>query len=278
MKRGKGVFKKAAIAAFALFAGLGFFLKEAPASDSIKMRIVVVNPSDTKTQVKNIKNYLPKEVKVEDVQDPGGLGIEYDPEQGMFYVQKEVELAPLETKTFEIVVRDVWFIPDAELSTLKNQVEHVLKALEGSRFYDEADLISKTIYGRLEEILRTQNDNTVTRQQHIAHYRNNLKTLDAVKADVARLEKLLVAVGGPPNLELIEESDINLKAPSSKTTWVIIFVVLIFIAILSLTFYFTWHRQAKITENIFSKEKDNSFSEFKGSSGEEPREKGPPGR
>ena len=69
-----------------------------------------------------------------------------------------------------------------------------------------------------------------------------------------------------PHLELIEKSDINLKSPSSKTTWIVIFIVLIFIGILSATFYFTWMRQASLTENIFTKEKDSSFSEFKPSS------------
>ncbi len=267
--------KKAACVAFVLFAGLALSLKAASAETGIKMRIVIVNPSDTKTQIKLIKNYLPKEVKVEDVQDSGGLNVEYDPEQGMFYVHKEVELAPLETKAFEIVIKDVWYVAEDQLKTAKGQVERVLKALDGTRFYEEADLIAKTIYGRIDEILTTQNDQTVTRQQHIANYRSNLKTFDAVKDDIARLEKILVAVGGPPNIDLIEESDINLKAPSSKTTWIIIFVVLVFIAILSVTFYFTWHRQAKITENIFSREKDNSFSEFKGRDDKTPEKGGP---
>jgi hypothetical protein len=74
----------------------------------------------------------------------------------------------------------------------------------------------------------------------------------------------------------LENSKIDLKAPTTKTTWVIIFAVVVFISILGATFYFTWQRQAKITENIFTREKDMSFADFK--KGSEPggeQKKGP---
>ena len=138
-----------------------------------------------------------------------------------------------------------------------------MERLKNTAYFNQADLIAKGILNRLGDVEKNQNDLGASKLQKIAYYRDNEKVLEQIKEDLGKLEKLLVAVGGPPNLELIEKSDINLKSPSSKTTWIVIFIVLIFIGILSSTFYFTWMRQASLTENIFTKEKENSFAEFK---------------
>jgi hypothetical protein len=115
----------------------------------------------------------------------------------------------------------------------------------------------------LDTILKNHNDATVNRQQHIAFYRDNVNTLSAVKDDLEKLEKLVSKVGGSPDLDVIEKSDVNLKSPTAKTTWIVIFIILIFIGILAAAFYFTWQGQARVTENIFTKEKEASFAEFK---------------
>jgi hypothetical protein len=234
------------------------------AAGTVRMRMVIVNPSSTKTQTTNIKNYLPKEVTLKDIVDNGGLDVEYDEEKEMLYVHKTVELAPSETKTFEIVLNDVWNIPEDRLASYRDRTERTLKKLEESPYFEQADLLAKTILGRLDEVLRTQNDPNATRQQHIAHYRDNLRVLEGVVADLDRLEKLLVTAGGPPNIELMENTEANLKSPTTKTTWVIIFTILIFISILGGAFYFTWQGQTKVTENIFTRESDAAFSDLKG--------------
>lgn len=248
--------------AMALFAASALAADAAAAT--VKMRMVVVNPSTTKTQTKLVKNYLPKEVTLKDVIDDGGLEVDYDAEQGMLFVTKEIELAPSETKTFEIVLNDVWMVGDHKMEPLKKRTEITLKKLEDSPYFAQADLLAKTILGRLEEIVRTQSDQSVSRQQHIAYYRDNLKVLESVAADVERLEKLLVTAGGPPNVELLENTDAHLKSPNTKTTWILIFIILIFISILGGAFYFTWQGQARVTENIFTREKDVTFSDLKG--------------
>ncbi len=242
---------------------------------TVKMRVVVVNPSLTKTQTKTVKNYLPKEVDLKDIDDAGGMEVDFDPEQGMLYAyKKDVELAPGETKIFEVLMGDVWMIPEEKLEALRKRTEGILDKLKDTSFYDQAAVFGKTIYERLDEILKTQNDENVTRTQHIAYYRDNLETLELIQADIEKLEKLLVTAGGTPSLDVIEEADVNVNAPSSKTTWIIIFIVLIFILVLGGAFYLTWQGQATLTQNIFSKEKDASFSEFKDS----PTSGGPPSK
>lgn len=208
---------------------------------TMKMRVVVVNPSKTKAQTKTVKTFFPKEITLKDVKDPGGLDIDYDESQGLLFAFKEnVELAPSETKTFEIVMEDVWNVPDEQLSLYKEKTDRIMKRLKGTAYFTQADLLAKTVYGRLDEIKKTQTDTTAPKQQHIAYYRDNVKSLEGVKADLDKLEKILVTVGGAPNIELLEKSELELKSPSAKTTWIIIFGILIFIGVLSGTFYFTW--------------------------------------
>ena len=164
---------------------------------------------------------------------------------------------------------------DLLFSFAKEILSRIVISVEGVRSepkLPEGVRSQEQFMARLEEIAASQSDPNASKQQHIAAYRENVKILDSVKEDIERLEKMLTAVGGPPAPELLEKTEINLKSPNTRTTWVIIFVVLIFVGILSLTFYFTWHRQASITENIFSKEKDSSFKEFKGGGDKEKKE------
>lgn len=246
---------------FFLLSSLGLSSLDAA---TIKMRIVVVNPSETKTQTKSIKNYLPKEITMKDIKDPGELEIEYDESQGMFYAFKnDIQLAPGETKSYELVMDDVFMVSEDTLKGIRGRTDHLMGQFKDKPYFDQADAIAKSIYSRLDGISKTQNDTTVNRQQHIAYYRDNLGTLSAVKDDLEKLEKLVSKVGGSPDLDLIEKSDVNLKSPTAKTTWIVIFSILIFIAILAGAFYFTWQGQARVTENIFTKEKEASFSEFK---------------
>lgn len=238
---------------------------------TLKLRLTVVNPKDDKTQSKVIKTYLPRELQEKDVVDAGGLEVKYDQDKGQFYVTRDVVLEPSEVKTFEVVVNDVWAVPPPKLEEPRKLTERILEHFKDTTFYEQANFIAVSIYTRLDQILAKQNDQTVSREQHIAFYRENIGVLDTVQADIDRLQKLLVTAGGPPNLDLIEESDAALKNPTSKTTWVLIFIILIFIAILGGAFYFTWQGQAKVTENIFSREKELTFPDVKN---EQPKKTG----
>jgi hypothetical protein len=226
------------------------------------MRIVIVNPSPTKTQEKEIKSYLPKEITLKDVKDNGGLEIEFDDAQSLLYVYKKIELAPSEMKSFELVLDDVWLVADQKLTDLRKRTDRIMEKLKDSSYFEQASLIAKTVYGRLDTITLSQADPNISRQQHIAYYRDNLKIIEAIIEDLDRLEKILVTTGGPPNVELMENTDVNLKSPTTKTTWIVIFIILIFITILAAAFYFTWQGQARVTENIFTREKDATFSDF----------------
>lgn len=242
---------------FFIFSFIGAEMAEAA---TVTFRYSAVNPSAAKTQKISIKKYLPGEVTPADIVDLGGLEIEYDESKSLYYVYKDnVELAPKEIRNFEVEVNDVWMVPDYELSELKGRTDAILAHLEGTEFYAKAKEIANTIYPRVEEIQKTQLDDTISRPRHIGVYRQNLITMKEIKDDIASMEKILVTAGGPPAPEMLAESKIKAEAPTKTMTWIVIFVIIIFLGLLGGVMFFTWHHQSRITKETLSASRNAAF-------------------
>lgn len=229
--------------------------------DNVTLRVTTVNPSKTKTQLVPVKIDLPEEVTSRDVVEMSGLSLEYDSSRGIYYVfNNGVELAPQETRIFEIEIKDVWRIPDHRLNEVSNRTRELLGLLEGNERFPDAEEISKSIESKLNEIKTTQRDEAVSRSTHIGIYRTNLKVMDELKSDVERIERMIVSVPGPPVPEIVEDLEVpKTEAPSMATTWIVIFIIITFIGLLSGIFFFTWNRQEKITESLFTQRTDTAF-------------------
>lgn len=244
------------------------FGQEKP-KEPIEMSVVVVNPSDTKTQTVPIKMYLPQEVTPDAIVDTAGLDVEFDSEKSMYYVYKEaVELKPAETKTFDVEIRDVWIIPQEQLDSLGAQARSIIRRLEGSEFYDSAQRLGKTIDKTLETVAVTQNDEAVSRKSHIGIYRNNLRIIDQIKEDIERLEKQLTIASALPKPDVLEQSELKTESPTKSTSWMIIFIIMLFIGMLAGVFFFTWQTQAHATKNLIADARKSSFPD-RGDSEEE---------
>ena len=216
--------------------------------EPMTLRVVAVNPSAEKNRTVPIRIDLPQEVKPSDILDHEGLEVDYDTDRSLYYVHKEgVALAPKQTKVFQVVVRDLWFIPDAQLDGLKAQAQLILRRLEKNEYYESAKQLSDSIVARLTDIQTGQADETVGRRQRIGAYRRNLLALQEIKDDLERMEKLLSFAGGPPVPQMLEESPLKSDAPSTTTTWLVIFLITMFMALLAGQFFFTWHRRVKST-------------------------------
>ena len=217
--------------------------------DPVILRVVTVNPSEGKTQETPIRIDLPAEVTPKDVIDAGDLKVEYDEDRRIYYVFKEkVSLAPTETRVFEVVVKDLWFVPQEKMDNLKNYTQMVLGRLEKTQYADSAHKMADSIFARLSEIETVQNDESLGRKARIGNFRHHTQTLAEIKEDLARMEKLLTFTGGPPVPEMLEESKLKSDAPSRTTTWAVIFLILIFLGLLGGQFFFTWQRKAKMTQ------------------------------
>ena len=220
----------------------------APQREPVTMRVVAVNPSSEKSRTVPVRIDLPQEIKPSDILNQGELEVEFDTERSLYYMHKDnVELGPKQTKVFELVVQDVWFIPDEELEGLKGHTSLMLQRLAESEYYPFAKQLSASILQRLGDIQQMQADETIGRKQRIGAFRTNTQTLKVVKEDLTRMEKLLSFTGGPPVPEMLEESPLKSDAPSTTTTWLVIFLVITFMGLLAGQFFFTWQRRLKMT-------------------------------
>jgi hypothetical protein len=228
---------------------------------SVRFKIVAFNPSKLRPQKVSIKNYLPEEAKPKDVLDLGGLELEYDSQKSIYYVYRDgVELSPGEMRVFDVEVEDIWFVSQSVLSDLKERTETILGKLEGSAYYDRAKEIADTIYPRLEEIVTGQNDESVSRETHIGIYRQNLQVIERIKEDIAKLEKTLATAGGPLAPEMLKSDKIKSESPTETMTWVVVFIVIIFVGLLAGVLFFTWHRQTRMTREELLAAKKSAFS------------------
>ncbi|MFA7001656.1 MAG: hypothetical protein WC352_05885 [Candidatus Omnitrophota bacterium] len=240
-------------------------------SGSVVLRVVAVNPSDSKTQDVPVKIYLPQEARPDNILDRGDLEVGYDYDKATYYVFKDkITLLPKETKVFQVEIEDIWFVSDEILNRLKTQTDAILDRLKETPYFDQAKIVAATIHGRLAQIAVSQADESLNKELHIGLYRSNLKVIEEIKKDIAKLEKLLVSVGAPPAPEILAETKLNLKTPSRATTWFLIFAILVFIGLLGAVFFFTWQAQVRISKE---------FPESKGNPTSSPDEHGgnPPG-
>lgn len=212
------------------------------AKSSIKLRVVAVNPSKEKPQTVPIKIYLPKEVIPDDIIEMGELKVGYDSNRGVYYAYSDgVELKPQETRVFEVLLEDVWKIKDQQLKKLKEHTGLALKHLETTPHFANAKAIVDSIDRRLNEIDVKQNDNSISREEHIGAYRVNLLTMDQIQQDITVLEKMLQTSGAPPSIEFLKDTVFEEKKDMDRiTAWRVIFAIIGFLALLGAGFYLKW--------------------------------------
>jgi hypothetical protein len=204
------------------------------AEANIVVRAVVVNPSESQTRKVPFKSYLPKEVKPENIVDMGDLEIAYDPKESAYYVYKDYTLEPRESVIIEIEMEDVWKIPSAEIVSIRDEADKVAKFLEKTDYFERAKYLKDSITDKLDQIERSQGVVNPNPGGYISDYRENLKLLEVVKADLQAAKTLMTEA----------------KQVSPMLTWKLIIAVVAFLGILGLIFFVIWFRQMKSMSNI----------------------------
>lgn len=225
----------------------------AATKDSIKLRVVAVNPSKSKPQKVPIKIYLPKEVIPDDIIEMKDLKVAYDSSKSLYYAYNDgADLAPQETRIFEVKLEDVWRVPEEETSKIKLQTGLVMKHLEKTEHAADAKAIVDSVHKRVEDIMTKQDDATVSREDHIGAYRTNLQVMEEIKKDIALLEKMLMHSGGPPSVEFLKDTIFENKKDIDKiTAWKLILGIIGFLGLLGFGFYFRWILMIKTRKSAF---------------------------
>jgi hypothetical protein len=215
------------------------------AESSVVLRAVVVNPSRTKTQDTVLKAYLPEEVKPDDVLDMDDLAIDYDIEKQLYYVYKQFELAPGESVTRSVKIKNVWIISQAELESLVSKAKGLLENLANTSYANAARSLWEDIIYNMDEILKRQEQAAdEVPQTLIAVYRENVVKLNLIKGHLTKLDNMLLEerLSPPP------AADVMIGRISVEKSWAVILGVIVSLGILSLIFFIIWHKQAGILQ------------------------------
>lgn len=173
----------------------------APASslaDKIVLRIRAANPADQPQSVR-IKSHLPAGVTTNNIIDLGGLELDYDVKTDTYFVFREMELGPKRNELFEVVLDDIWFVPEDEIDRYAEHARQLVRKLSGSASQENAEGLLAEIETRVAAILELQAANAISAgvkpMQHIRAYEANLEALTRVKTDLGYLENLVLGEG-----------------------------------------------------------------------------------
>jgi hypothetical protein len=161
-----------------------------PAYADVRIKILAVNPSSDKTETIPVKLDLPQEIRKDDILESTGLAVDYDVMNDVYYAHGSVELGPKESRTFQIVVKDKWIIPQEEIDMYKERLQEKLKALEKTDQYDTAKILATNIQNKLDNIIKEQNENAADVDKRVGLLRVNRQLLQQVDTDILTLEFL----------------------------------------------------------------------------------------
>jgi len=198
-----------------------------------KVRITVRNSSATRTREVPVRRDLPPEISVDDVISSDGLAVRYDSKTRTTYVFKDdVEVPPKGEVTFEVVINDKWNINGERMLFLQEKVNQLLVLTSGRENIEAVENTLKTALEALEDITKEVGPETLS-PEYIAFYRRQADRLDDVERDLNRIDSALKP--------LDTKRGFDIPAPDKKTTWLIIYIILGFLALVSLLFFLRWY-------------------------------------
>lgn len=159
------------------------------AAESVKIKILAVNPSESNKMKTNVVHYLPPEVQPEDILDRAGMELKMDKEKKAYYLVKEVELAPKETLTTIVNVKNVWKVSEEDLSRIKGQLTQNLNLLKDTKY----EKTGKLVYDKAMEQISVIEEGQQTKlgmRQMMEIYRAHKKLLEKIENDTMSLEAM----------------------------------------------------------------------------------------
>lgn len=196
------------------------------------VEITIRNTSPTQVRTVSVDHELPPEVKVADVIDAGELEVRYDPKEDLTYVfANGLELEPRSEQVFEVRIRDKWNINAPRIDFLTSKLEELRLTTAGrSRLTAVLNTLDQAEAALTE--IRDESGPEVFGPAYIAFYRRQADRLDEIERDLNRVVSALEPLETRKGFEI--------PAPDRKTTWVIIYSILGFLALMSLLFFLRW--------------------------------------
>jgi hypothetical protein len=216
----------------------------------VHLMIEVTNPTKVMKHLKH-KDYLPAEVKPEDVIEAEDFEVRYDQIKQLAFLFKDEDLAPGQVKNYSIGIVDIWSIDQKNIDNLRSRSQYVYDFLKDTRFSKDVGFLMDRVTIHLKDIEDSQ---AVQRPilEHIDAYRINKNTYDDTVKDVENMEKLLAVFREDLEKSKVENvlqkmqslksmADISKvmfnKKFESSTAWNYIFWILLFVGGVTLAGY-----------------------------------------
>ena len=205
------------------------------------------------------KDYLPQEIKPEDVVEDEGFEVRFDQVKQLSFLFKEEDLNPGQKKKYSIGILDIWSIKQIDIDYLRSRASYAFNFLKDSKFEDSAQVLVERISGYLKDIETSQAQERPI-LEHISAYRVNQKTYDYAQKDVETLEKLLSVFREDLEKSKVENilqkiqslkgvSDVSKVMYNKKfeatSAWTFIGWVLLFVGFLTLINFVIWLLRSK---------------------------------
>ena len=212
-------------------------------------KIKITNPSDKQDKTIPLLRELPSEITLEDVLDTGGLELKSDPKTGTTYVYtNDLALAAGQTLTFVVKIRDKWNVNLPRIDRLQQFGSNILSRIGERQRIASIDAAIASIDQQLgvikEEALPTKLDS-----DYVAFFRNQADRIDLLEDKLNRISSALKPVNKN------QKHGFDAKAPSFKTTWVIIYIILGFLLFMSVVFFFRWWGGSDTVDTVKEGEK-----------------------
>lgn len=204
---------------------------------SVIIKFVIVNPSDSTTQKIPFKAFLPKEVKQEYIIDLGGLSLNYDATTEQYYVTADITLPAGESVIRSVEIKDVWFISDDEIASLRKQADELSSGLKNTSYFAQGLTLKTDINTRLDKVARKQKDNNATPQDHILAFRENVEDMKAVQENIKGLKDLVLNSGAGSNFLA------SIGGIQTFATWGIVLVLIFGMGALGMFYYQLWRKK-----------------------------------
>ncbi len=194
------------------------------------VRITVHNTSDQHARTVQIKRDMPPEITIEDILDPDGLNVRTDGGVTCLYLHN-LTLEPGETRVYEVTINDKWNINAPRLAHLRLKADRLSDEAAGPR---ELEAVANTIANARRELDAIAADPApeTLNAAYISYYRRQAERLDGIEESLNRVEAAVRAVA--------TRRGFDMPAPDKRTTWLVIYTILGFLAVMSLLFFLRW--------------------------------------
>jgi len=170
-----------------LTAAILFVLPGPCARADVVINVLAVNGKET-PQDRDIEASLPGEIKPADVLDDAGLKVDYNVNDAGYYVHSKVPLQPKESKTFRVRLKDVWHITPEEAEDTRRLIEEGYKEMGAERGVENGAAQREKLLGKLNDLLKEQDELSGSVEQRIDNYRNYVLTLRDIRTKASLID------------------------------------------------------------------------------------------